>query len=192
MTKWDKFFDEKIRRIARQKNVLDIGGGFRFQKGLAKYQNLFKNTNYQTLDISSQYKPDIVADIHQMPLDDESVDAVICKAVLEHVHSPQKAVDEIYRILKKQGECLVYLPFLYPYHGQKDGYKDYYRYTKDGIEYLFKRFRSIETCPVRGNLETVLNLIPLPGIKIFNPLVRIFDKFLSFKQVSGYYVFLVK
>jgi|TARA_Y100000031_G_C8236997_1_gene393762 ubiquinone/menaquinone biosynthesis C-methylase UbiE len=192
MTKWNKFFDEKIRQIARQKNVLDIGGGLPFQKGLAQYQDIFKNVNYQTLDINPQCNPDIVADIHQMSLESESVDAVICKAVLEHVHSPQKAVDEIYRILKKQGECLAYLPFLYPYHGRKDGYKDYYRYTKDGIEYLFRNFSSIETCPVRGNLETVINLIPLPGIKIFNPLVRILDRFFSFKQVSGYYVFLVK
>jgi len=192
MSKWEEFFDDKIKEIAKEKNVLDIGGGFRFQKGLKEYEPLFKEVNYQTLDINKEYQPDIVGDIHNLPLGDESTDAIICKAVLEHVYNPQKAVNEMRRVLKKQGKCLIYLPFLYPYHALKGGYKDYYRYTEDGVRYLFRKFSLIEVCPVRGNLETILNLIPLRLIKIFIPLARLLDRFFSFKQVSGYYVFLVK
>lgn len=50
MTKWDKFFNEKIKEIAKEKEILDIGGGFKFQKGLVEYEHLFKNSNYQILD----------------------------------------------------------------------------------------------------------------------------------------------
>ena len=107
MTKWDKFFDEKIKEIAKEKNILDIGGGFKFQKELSKYKYLFKNSNYQTLDAEKKYNPDIIGDICNIPLNNESVDVVICKAVLEHVPEPQKAVKEIYRILKKGGKCFV-------------------------------------------------------------------------------------
>ncbi|MBU1176931.1 class I SAM-dependent methyltransferase [Patescibacteria group bacterium] len=192
MTKWDKFFDKKIREIANEKEILDIGGGFKFQKGLDKYRNLFKNSNYKTLDSEKKYNPDIVGDVCDMSLKDESVDAIICKAVLEHVSEPQKAVKEIYRILRKGGKCFVYVPFLYPYHAHKGVYKDYYRYTEDGIKYLFRKFKSIETCSVRGNLETVFNLTPLRKIKIFIPLIRFLDKFFSGKQTSGYNIFLVK
>ncbi|MBU2472950.1 class I SAM-dependent methyltransferase [Patescibacteria group bacterium] len=192
MTSWNKFFEEKIREIAKEKNVLDIGGGFRFQKGLDKYKDLFNNVNYKTLDIKSKYHPDIIGDIHSLSMKDESIDAIICKAVLEHVYDPQKAINEMYRVLKKQGKCLVYVPFLYPYHGEKDGYKDYYRYTKDGIEYLFRKFSSIEICPVRGNLETVINLTPLRSLNILNSLIRILDRFFSGQQSSGYNVFLIK
>ncbi|MFH0805624.1 MAG: methyltransferase domain-containing protein [Patescibacteria group bacterium] len=192
MTKWDKFFDKKIREIANEKEILDIGGGFKFQKGLDKYRNLFKNSNYKTLDSEKKYNSDIVGDVCDMSLKDESVDAIICKAVLEHVSEPQKAVKEIYRILKKGGKCFVYVPFLYPYHAHKGVYKDYYRYTEDGIKYLFRKFKSIETCSVRGNLETVFNLTPLRKIKIFIPLIRFLDKFFSGKQTSGYNIFLVK
>ncbi|MBU1255317.1 class I SAM-dependent methyltransferase [Patescibacteria group bacterium] len=192
MTFWNKFFEEKIREIAKEKNVLDIGGGFRFQKGLDKYKDLFNNVNYKTLDIKSKYHPDIIGDIHSLSMKDESIDAIICKAVLEHVYDPQKAINEMYRVLKKQGKCLVYVPFLYPYHGEKDGYKDYYRYTKDGIEYLFRKFSSIEICPVRGNLETVINLTPLRSLNILNSLIRILDRFFSGQQSSGYNVFLIK
>jgi SAM-dependent methyltransferase len=192
MTNWDKFFNQKIKEIAQEKEILDIGGGFRFQKGLAQYQGFFKNCQYRTLDIEPKYQPDIVGDIHNLPIEDNSIDAIICKAVLEHVHSPEKAIDEIYRVLKKNGKCLVYLPFLYPYHGQEHGYKDYYRYTRDGIDYLFRKFSLIETCPVRGNLETLLNLIPFKIVRVLIPLVRFLDQFFSFRQVSGYHVFLVK
>jgi len=192
MTKWEKFFDDKIKEIAQVKEVLDIGGGFRFQKHLIKYQEFFKNSHYQTMDVEERYYPDIIGDICNIPLKDESVDAVICKAVLEHVAQPQKAVNEIYRILKKQGKCLVYVPFLYPYHAHKEVYKDYYRYTQDGIKYLFRKFESIEICPVRGNLETVFNLTPLRKISILMPLVRLLDKCFSGRQSSGYHVFVVK
>jgi len=192
MTKWEKFFEDKIREIADEKNILDIGGGFRFQKGLEKYQNLFKDSNYQTLDVEEEYNPDIVGDIQDLPLEDESLDAIICKAVLEHVPEPQKAVLEIYRVLRVGGKCFVYVPFLYPYHAHKGVYKDYYRYTEDGIRYLFRNFKSIEICPVRGNLETVFYLTPLRKIRILTPLIRFFDRFFSGKQPSGYNVFLIK
>lgn len=192
MTKWDKFFDEKIKEIAKEKEILDIGGGFRFQKDLDKYQDIFKNSDYKTLDLEVDYKPDIIGDICDLPIKDESIDAVICKAVLEHVPEPQKAAKEIYRILEKGGKCLIYVPFLYPYHAYKNVYKDYYRYTKDGIKYLFRDFNSIEICSVRGNLETVFNLTPLRKIRILTPLIRFFDKFFSGQQPSGYHIYLVK
>jgi len=193
MTSWEKFSDIKIKEIAKEKTVLDIGGGFRSKKkGVVKYEDLFKNSNYKILDIDPKCKPDIIGDIHNLPQEDGMVNAIIYRAVLEHVYDPQKAVNEMYRVLKKGGKCLAYLPFLYPYHGKPGSYKDYYRYTKDGIEYLFREFSSIETCPVRGNLETMINLAPFKVIRIFMPLARFFDRFFSYKQVSGYSVFLIK
>ncbi len=192
MTKWERFFDDKIREIAQEKNILDIGGGFKFQKELQKYKELFKESNYQVLDKEPSFNPDIVGDVCQMPFEDGSFDAVICKAVLEHIQEPKKAAREIFRVLKPGGKGLIYLPFLYPYHAHKGVYQDYFRYTEDGVKYLFEDFKVIEICPVRGNLETVFNLTPLRKIKIFLPFIRLIDKFFSGKQASGFNVFLVK
>jgi len=32
MTPWEKFSDDKIKEIAQEKSILDIGGGFRSKK----------------------------------------------------------------------------------------------------------------------------------------------------------------
>lgn len=194
MTKSSKFFDEKIKEIAREKVILDIGGGIRFQKELAKYKKCFANSDYKTLDVSEKYNPDIIGDIHNLPFKDNSIDAVICKAVLEHVYDPFKAVSEIHRVLKPRGKCFVYVPFLYPYHASRADYKDYYRYTKDGVIYLFRNFSKIEICSVRGYFETMVNLLPSKLLReTFKLPARFLDKiFISKNQTSGYNIFLIK
>ncbi|RJQ31651.1 class I SAM-dependent methyltransferase [Candidatus Parcubacteria bacterium] len=193
--KWAKFWEEKIQEIAENsKVVLDVGGGKRFQKGMKEYEKLFKDIDYKTLDNVQDYSPDILGDIKNIPLPDESFDAVICRAVLEHIDDPFKAVSEIRRILKPGGRCLVSLPFLYPYHAEKGYYGDYYRFTGDGVKYLFKDFSKIEICKVRGFFETMTNLFPVNLYrKIFSPCARLLDKIWPSKnQTSGFNVFLTK
>ena len=197
MTKWEKFFDEKIKEIAKEKVVIDIGGGGRFAKGLAKYKKYFIGCQYKSLDFDLETKPDILADAHQLPFESNSIDAIICKAVLEHTQEPQKVVEEIFRVLRPGGKGFVYVPFLYCYHGSGKKYKDYYRFTKDGIEYLFRKFSKIEICSVRGHLETIFNLLPhLNKFSLLTILARFFDRILekyqSKNQVSGYHIFLIK
>ena len=194
MTEWEKFFDQKIKEIAKEKTVLDVGGGRPFQKYLKNYKEYFKDCDYKTLDQASQYQPDILGDILDIPIADESVDAVICWSVLEHVKEPQKAAQEIYRILKKGGKALIAVPFLYPYHAQKGIYKDYYRFTEDGINYLFGNFSKIEICKVKGLFGVFLGLLPLKSVRkslIF--FADFLDKIFKAKNLTaGYNIFLVK
>lgn len=198
MVNYDKFFDEKIKEIAKEKIIIDIGGATPYQKELMKYKGYFKECDYKSLDCDPNTCPDIVGDAHNLPLEDESIDAVICKSVLEHLHSPEQAVNEMHRVLKKDGKCLVYLPFLHAYHGN-ERYPDYYRYTYDGVRYLFRNFRTIEMCPTRGHLETIINLLPYQNkfpINIFIALSRwcdkLFSRYQSKRQVSGFNLFLIK
>lgn len=193
ITKWDKFFDEKAREIAREKRVLDAGGGAGFQKSLAPYKEIFKNSDYFNLDINSKLNPKILGDIHNIPAEDCCFDACLCISVLEHCYNPQKAISEIYRVLKPGGKALFYIPFLAPYHGS--GYKDYFRFTKDGIEYLFKDFKNLEICPVKMFFEMWYSLLPNPFSRILSKFPgRLLDKIYKSKgnQVMGYYVFVVK
>lgn len=200
MRKSKKFFDEKIKEIAKLKVVFDVGGATRFQKALAPYKEYFVDCDYKTIDIDPEYNPDIVADVHNLPIPENTADGVICKSVLEHVKNPFQVVDEIYRILKPGGKCFVSVPFLHAYHGSGDaGYKDYWRFSEDAIKHIFGKFQNIEFCPEMGHFETMANLLPYQNkfpINIFVFLCRGLDillsRFQSRKQTSAYYIFLVK
>lgn len=194
MTEWEKFFDQKIKEIAKEKIVLNVGGGRPFQKYLKNYKKYFQNCNYKTLDKAARYQPNILGDILNMPITDKSVDAVICWSVLEHVSEPQKAAREIYRILKKGGKALIAVPFLYPYHAEKNIYKDYYRFTEDGINYLFGNFSKIEICKVKGLFGVFTGLLPAKLLRkiLFFP-ANFLDKIFKTKNLTaGYNIFLVK
>ena len=197
MRRWEKFFKECIIELSKEKIILDVGSGKPFQKELKKFENLFKGCQYYSLDINIAYKPHIVGDIHNLPFKDESIDAIICKAVLEHVPEPQKAVREMYRVLRKGGKIFVYIPFIYPYHG--GNYKDYYRFTIDAIEYMFSDFKELKVVPVRGLFGTLSLFIPKIG-HILEQIANIIDEFIyrlhkgsGYKNLaSGYNIFAIK
>lgn len=204
MTTWDLFFKEKIIQICTEKKaLLDIGGGLRIDR--TKNNRLdktrewiipyLKNVDYKIMDPVPTYNPDIVGDIHKMPFADNSLDAIICIAVLEHVENPILAVSEMRRVLKPGGYIFIYVPFLYYYHAEKGYYGDYWRYTKDTIRFLFKGCKTVEIVSVRGAIETWIRLSPLGRFNVFARIARFMD-FVTGKmksnQVSGYNIFISK
>ncbi len=203
-TPWSEFFRAKITKIfTESKNVLDIGGGLRIAKDKnnrysAKNEwilELQQNVDYKVLDPVPDYNPDIVGDIHDLPFADNSLDAITCVAVLEHVKNPFKAAEEIHRVLKPGGFCYVFVPFLYYYHPMKGYYDDYWRFTSDGIDEVFKHFSSLEKHNVRGAIETWMHLSPLAKYKTPNYLASLLDRAfnkITSNQTSGFNVFLIK
>jgi len=202
MSTWDRFAREKLTKIFNEKKlIIDIGGGLRvddkknnrFSKDNIWLKDYTSKVDYKVLDKVADYHPDIIADIHKLPMADNSVDAIICIAVLEHVEEPQKAMAEIYRVLKPGGYCFIYVPFLFYYHPMKGYYKDFYRFTYDGVEYLTRHFKNVEIQNVRGALATVFNLLPFFSKKtgVLEWLDKILKKQAS-KQTSGYNIFCVK
>ena len=75
---------------------------------LEKFKKL-KNISYDTIDLNSPLA-NIKADICDLPLDDESYDFILCNHVLEHVINDKKAMQELYRVLKKDGIGIFQVP----------------------------------------------------------------------------------
>ena len=75
---------------------------------LEKFKKL-KNISYDTIDLNSPLA-NIKADICDLPLDDESYDFILCNHVLEHVIDDKKAMQELYRVLKKDGIGIFQVP----------------------------------------------------------------------------------
>lgn len=204
MTKWDQFFKEKVIKIFTEcQRVIDIGGGLRVLKNKGnRYDKnrqwilpYIQKVDYKILDSVPDHNPDIVGDIHHLPFEDNSQEAIICLAVLEHVENPAKALQEIHRVLKPRGCCFIYVPFLFYYHAEIGYYQDFWRFSKDAIKYLSKDFSRIEIQNVRGALATWLHLSPLGRFKILKTVFSWMDKIFrktNSQQTSGYYVFLTK
>ncbi|MCK9351757.1 MAG: class I SAM-dependent methyltransferase [Candidatus Pacebacteria bacterium] len=194
---YEKFIDEKIALIAKEPIVLDVGGGARFTKWLAKYKNLFADCDYRTMDYDHSTGADVVGDIHKIPLADNSIHAVICSSVLEHVANPAVAVQEIKRILKPGGKLFIYVPSIYPYHARAGHYPDYWRFFDDSLLLLCKDFSSVELCKFGGYFKAMSFFVPMQH-KIqwlLRPLARALDHVFRTEKkhtTAGYYVYAIK
>ncbi len=204
MIQWDAFFRDKcIDMFTTSREVIDIGGSLRLDTGKSSrvdtdnqwLQEYVKKVDYKILDPVPDYNPDIIGDIHNLPFPDNSREAILCLAVLEHVENPIKAMEELHRVLKPGGKLLVYVPFLFYYHAHPGYYKDYWRFTKDSLAFLAKPFARHEMCPVRLPIETLTRLTPAGRYDWPVYLARKLD-LLFYKngsnQVAGYYMFLQK
>lgn len=80
---------------------------------------------------------DIVADLCQpLPIESGIADHVVSFQVMEHLPEPQVMLNEAFRILRNEGEILLTVPFQWWIH---EAPWDYYRYTRYGLEYMFKK-----------------------------------------------------
>lgn len=119
--------------------TLDLGAGE------GKYKSIItkKSEEYIAADIIYNKNIDVVCDAADLPFENEEFDTIICTQMLEHVKNPQLVVQQIYRVLKKKGVCVLTAPFLIPSHSDPD---DYFRYTINGLKFLFENqgFKIIE------------------------------------------------
>jgi SAM-dependent methyltransferase len=127
--------------------VLIVGGGTVGQSIECFYNDA--RIELVSFDVYASPNVQFVADGHNIPLPDNSFDAVIIQAVLEHVLEPNTVVSEIHRVLKQDGIVYAETPFLQHVH---EGAYDFTRYTESGHRYLFKNFALISsgTCGGAG------------------------------------------
>jgi len=121
---YDRIFAELIAKNDASKVLLSIGGG-----------PLRRAPHITNVNIGPYPNVDLVCDAHELCYHDETVDAIHCDAVLEHLHTPIKAVQEMFRVLKIGGKVLSVVPFMQSYHGYPHHYQNY---TITGHELLYR------------------------------------------------------
>jgi SAM-dependent methyltransferase len=96
---------------------------------------------------------DLFSTVYQSGLADQSVDTILCTVVLEHLERPLEALNEMFRILRPGGNIILTTPLFWHLHEEP---RDFYRYTKHGLEYLFSNtgFQIIEIKPLSGFIVT--------------------------------------
>lgn len=140
----DRFMRE-VRALNPSPLVLVIGGGT-IGQGMSDIYEA-EDIRIIAFDIYSSPHIHFIADAHNIPLLNESVDAVVIQAVLEHVLDPIQVVSEIWRVLKIRGLVYSETPFLQHVH---EGPYDFTRFTESGHRYLFKNFSLIGSGSLDG------------------------------------------
>ncbi len=135
--------------------VLDVGCGAQPYRGL-----LPPSVSYIGID-TSDAKENFGYEIPDTryfqgaiwPVDDGSIDTVLCTETLEHILKPKQFLLEAARCLKSGGNLILTVPFSARWHYIPH---DYWRYTPSSIEYLLKEngFENVEVY-ARGGALTV-------------------------------------
>lgn len=113
----DKWVVEKLREIPDGKIILDAGAGEQPYKkfcshlkyvsqDFGEYDDSEKKEGLQMQEWNSR-SVDILSDIINIPMEDESVDVILCTEVIEHIKNPVLAIKEFARLLKPNGELLL-------------------------------------------------------------------------------------
>lgn len=118
-------FNKVFENGTEDQVFLSVGGGPR--RAHPKVLNL---------NIGSFNNVEVVADAYQLPFQDNCIDGIFCGAVIEHLEFPDKAVQEIFRVLKPNGKIYCDIPFLQSYHGYPNHFQNF---TLTGHVRLYER-----------------------------------------------------
>tara|TARA_R110002096_G_scaffold6305_4_gene29266 strand:- start:28043 stop:28954 length:912 start_codon:yes stop_codon:yes gene_type:complete len=148
------FMIKELKKIRQRPRVLVIGGGTA-GVGMAE---LYSDPDIRLIafDIYASPLVQFVADGHNIPLANGSVDGVIAQAVLEHVLEPNRVAEEIYRVLGKNGIVYAETPFMQQVH---EAAFDFTRFTDSGHRFLFRRFTLLRSGPLYGAADQLLRAI---------------------------------
>jgi SAM-dependent methyltransferase len=134
-----------IHNIGR---LLDIGCGNGEKKVVIP-----ENAHYIGMDhpttLHEKSFIDIFATADDIPFTSNSFDTVLCTGVLEHLEEPFCAISEAFRILRPGGYAIYSAPLFWHIHEEP---RDFYRYTRYGLEHLFKKagFKLVRVDPLSG------------------------------------------
>ncbi len=99
------FLKEKTSFFTEELKLLHIAPEQPFLKRFKK----LKNIDYITADLVSPIA-DVKLDIQNMPFGEEEFNVIFANHVLEHIPDENKAITEVYRVLKKDGWAIMQVP----------------------------------------------------------------------------------
>lgn len=165
-----RFVEDVAKNMATGISILDAGAGE------SVYKKHFSHCNYKAIDLAvgesrwNYANLDYVGYLHEMPIENEVFDAVLCTQVLEHLEWPRESVKEMHRVLKPGGKLFMTVPMAQDEHQIP---YDFFRYTSFGLNSICKHagFREVHVTPFGGlwvrwayELPRALSIFPSAGI----------------------------
>lgn len=147
----DNWVIEHLRKIPDGKIILDAGAGEQKYKPYCTHLKYIAQDfgKYDPNDVKAGFQlkswdysgTNIICDIVDMPLENESIDVILCTEVFEHLKNPVLAIKEFSRVLKSGGQLILTAPFcclthMAPYF-YYNGFSEYW-YKEHLTDYNFK------------------------------------------------------
>jgi SAM-dependent methyltransferase len=85
----------------------------------------------------------VEGDIRQLPFDAAAFDLVVCFETIEHVGDPERALDEMRRVLSSDGMLLISTPNKHQYLVENEFHEREF-FHEEFLELLSSRFRTVE------------------------------------------------
>ncbi len=133
-----QFVEICVETLSLREPVCELGS-FQVpgQEDTANLRDLFPDREYLGADRRGGPGVDIVADLHQLGFADERAGTVLILDTLEHVAFPQRALEEIHRVLHPQGTLILSSVLNFPIHNYP---ADYWRFTPEALHILLAPF----------------------------------------------------
>ncbi len=174
---WHKTVLQHLENVNfENKLILDVGCG---NGDLSNYLSVQYNANITGIDFSTESikialakknafkaftSKFLVADAQTLPFENESFDIIVSCECLEHVPDPQKMINELYRVVKKDGKVIL----------TTENYSNAYAYYIPYLKLTGKKFDSgssvqpIEHFFVFWNVKKKFKKAGFRNIKIFS------------------------
>jgi SAM-dependent methyltransferase len=147
--------------------VLDLGCGPRDQESPITGMGW----RYVGVDYSGD-AADLLADAHALPFQDQSFDVVFSFAVLEHLHTPARALTEVARILKPGGLYVGSVSQGEPFHGS------YFHFTPWGLIAALSHSRKLDLIRVWPSEDTLRSLSTMGRYpRVIRALINVVHRF---------------
>lgn len=100
--------------------------------------------NCVNVDIGDGDNVDVVCDLHDLPENLGPFDVVICNAVLQYCHDPDKVARNFLNVLRPGGLLFLDVPWVQPYCPHTP---DRFRFSEDAVKTIFQDFEILESGP---------------------------------------------
>lgn len=170
-----QFVKNVAQSLPAGSHILDAGAGE------SVYKRFFSNCDYKAIDLAigesrwNYSNLDYIGSLHEMPIEDNAFDAVLCTQVLEHLEWPRESVKEMHRVLKIGGKLFMTVPMAQNEHQTP---YDFFRYTSYGLKSICEHagFHDVKITPFGGlwvrwayELSRGLSIFPSAGLRSKKP-----------------------
>jgi len=158
-----------------QGKMLDFGCGCKPYDGV--FTKVKQHIGLDTKKSGHNHKDeeiDVYYDGKKIPFGNNHFDSILASEVLEHVPDIDKTLDELHRVLKKDGNILISMPFAWNEHEKP---YDFRRYSTEGIISVLQShgFKIVSIEKTTNAIETIFQLWNEYIIKV----IKIKNKYLA-------------